>query len=72
MILITERVTKRDLVGSKGVISVNMMYKSTFENFFLPFRCFGLADWQPNSANVISFSSLKYEKNTQMYKSTSY
>ena len=34
MILITERVTKRDLEGSKGVISVNMMYKSTFEYFF--------------------------------------
>ena len=33
MILITERVTKMDLVGSKGVISVNMMYKSTFEYF---------------------------------------
>ena len=38
MILITERVTKRDLVGSKGVISFNMMYFCTFEYFFSYFR----------------------------------
>ena len=38
MILITEMAIKKDLVGSKAVISVNMIYKSIFEYFFSDFR----------------------------------
>ena len=38
MIPITDMVIKKDFVGSKAVISVNMIYFCIFEYFFSDFR----------------------------------